>query len=203
MDVEMPEMSGLETTALIREREKGTGRRLPIIALTAHAVTGDRERCLQAGMDGYLTKPVRPEELREALRGVPPAPAPPAAPVPAPDAVLDRAAALAHAGGDPALLGELASLFLADCPRLLAALRGALDRGDAEGLRVAAHTLKGSFACLGAVPAARQAQQLEALARRGDLAGAGAAFAAVEDALERLRPALADLGAGPDAEGPP
>jgi HPt (histidine-containing phosphotransfer) domain-containing protein len=147
-------------------------------------------------MDGYVSKPVRPEDLRAALRGVRPQPAaPPAGPAPGAGAVLDRAAALAHVGGDPVLLGELAGLFLADCPRLLTALRGALAGENAEGLRVAAHTLKGSLACLGAVPAARQAQQLEGLARGGDLAAAAAALAAVEEALERARPALAELTA--------
>jgi PAS domain S-box-containing protein len=202
MDVEMPEMSGLETTRLIRERERGTGRRLPIIALTAHAMKGDRERCLAAGMDGYLAKPVRPEELRAALGGLPSQPTVPESPAPPSDAELDRAAALAHTGGDPALLGELAAIFRGDCPRLLAALHGALAAGNAEGLRVAAHTLKGSLACLGAVPAARQAQQLEGLARRGDLAAAAAALAAVEEALDRVRPALEDLATGRAEEGP-
>ena len=202
MDVEMPEVSGFEATALIRAREQETGRRLPIIAMTAHAMKGDRERCLAAGMDGYVAKPVRPEELRAALRGVRPRPAaPPDHPAPAAGALLDRSAALAHVGGDPALLGELAGLFLADCPRLVAGLRGALAGGNAEGLRVAAHTLKGSLACFGAVPAARQAQQLEELARRGDLAAAAPAVAAVEEALARVMPELAGLSAAQGGEG--
>jgi PAS domain S-box-containing protein len=203
MDVEMPGMSGFETTALIREREKGTGRRLPIVALTAHAMKGDRERCLAAGMDGYVTKPVRPDQLRAALRDIrPQAPAPPPGPAPVPgDDGLDRAAALAHVGGDSVLLGELAGLFLADCPRLRAGLRGALAGGNADGLRVAAHTLKGSLACLGAVPAAGLAQQLEGLARGGDLAAAAPALAAVEEALERVLPAIDGLRAVRAGEG--
>jgi CheY-like chemotaxis protein len=67
MDVQMPAMGGFEATAAIREMEKGTGKHIPIVALTAHAVTGDRERCLAAGMDGYIGKPIRPEELFEQI----------------------------------------------------------------------------------------------------------------------------------------
>jgi CheY-like chemotaxis protein len=70
MDVQMPVMGGFEATAAVREREKGTGRHIPIIALTAHAVTGDRERCLAAGMDGYVAKPIRPEELFEQIEAL-------------------------------------------------------------------------------------------------------------------------------------
>jgi CheY-like chemotaxis protein len=76
MDVQMPEIDGLEATAQIREREHGTGRHVPIIAMTAHAMKGDRERCLQAGMDGYLAKPIQPQELFETIARLLPAPEP-------------------------------------------------------------------------------------------------------------------------------
>jgi CheY-like chemotaxis protein len=164
MDVQMPEVDGVEATAAIREKEKATGAHIPIIAMTAHALKGDRERCLEAGMDGYVGKPIRaPELLEEIERCVPKAPAPLAelpgpvgAPQPAPGEVLDRAVLLEHMAGDPELLAEMVALFLQDCPQLLAALREALARGDARALKRAAHTLKGTVSNF-AAPAATAA----------------------------------------------
>jgi CheY-like chemotaxis protein/HPt (histidine-containing phosphotransfer) domain-containing protein len=197
MDVQMPEMGGLEATARLRQRERecGDGRHVPVIALTAHAMKGDRERCLGAGMDGYLAKPIQARELLQALEGLAAGEAPsvvvPAAPAGA--EVFDRESALSMTGGDVQLLGELVGLFRAECPGWLVQCREGIARRDAALLRRAAHTIKGTLATLGAREAFAVAQQLEAVGRGGDLAEAPATYAALERALERLRPALAQV----------
>jgi PAS domain S-box-containing protein len=202
MDVQMPEMDGFETTAHIRRAEAGTGRRLPILAMTAHAMKGDRERCLEAGMDGYIAKPIQPQELLEAIaRLVPPGGRGPNPPGKSGDGaapeVMDRAEALARVGGDPVLLRELALVFVDAAGQQLDDLRAALARGDAQGVRCAAHALKGSVGTFGARPAFEAAARVERLARSGDLAEAGRACAALEEALASLRPAVAALAASP------
>jgi len=191
MDVEMPEMNGFEATAVIRAKEKGTGRHVPIIAMTAHALKGDRERCLAAGMDGYVPKPIQAQELRRVMDELvcPPAPASGAAA----EEVLDRATVLECVGGDQALLAEIIQLFLSQCPRWLAEIRNAIERGDATRLRNAAHTLKGAVGNFRAQAAYEEAQRLETLGRDGNLAPAGGACAALEKHLGRLLPALAAL----------
>jgi PAS domain S-box-containing protein len=201
MDVEMPEMGGFEATGIIRRQEEATGRHVPIIAMTAHAMKGDRERCLEAGMDGYLAKPICAEELGRVMDAVlaraTPAPSPPA------EAdfgtLLDRREALGHVGGDPGLLRELVHIFLADWPRLLADLRGGAEHGDARRLKLAAHSLKGSLTHFAAGPAVRAAQHVETLAGNGDLRDAPAAVAALEQEMDRLLPALVALGGEPAA----
>src|SRR5262249_17994652 len=118
MDVQMPEMDGFEATAAIREHERSTGAHLPIVAMTAYAMKGDRERCLDAGMDGYAAKPIQPQELWETIRSIAPAAAGPGrvAEEPLRDQ-HDWAPILARLGGDEALLRELAGLFLVECPK--------------------------------------------------------------------------------------
>ena len=191
MDVQMPDLDGFEAARRIRREEKGSGRHVPILAMTAYAMKGDRERCLEAGMDGYLSKPIQPAELFETIdRLVPPAAAAPAA-VPPPLEVLDRATALHRVGGDAALLKELAGLFLGTYPPQLAELHAAVAHGDGPVVQRLAHTLKGSVGAFGARAAFETAQRLETLARTGDLAGAEPACAALEEELARLRPALA------------
>ncbi len=192
MDVQMPELSGLEAAAAIREREQGTGTRVPIVALTAHAMTGDRERCLAAGMDGYVSKPLRPDELfaaieavlsppaeRDAARSVPPADGP-ASPSPDADALV------AAFGGNGTLLAEVIDLFLADTPRILDEARRAIARHDAAALAASAHALKGSiglFAQTGAYDAARR---LESAARAGEPAGLDETFAELDGEVKQL-----------------
>jgi PAS domain S-box-containing protein len=202
MDVQMPEMDGFQATAHIRAAEAGTGRHLPVIAMTAYAMKGDREKCLAAGMDAYVSKPIQPEELLRTLADLLPdagdaveaageeAPPPAAGP---PGDLLDLAAALKQVGGDEKLRGELAALFRQECPGWLAELRDAVAHGDANALRRVAHTVKGSAGTVGAPSAFEAARRLEAMARTGDLSGAGAACADLARILERLQPALAAL----------
>jgi PAS domain S-box-containing protein len=196
MDVQMPGMDGFQATAQIRAQEQGTGRHIPIIAMTAYAMKGDRERCLDAGMDRYVAKPVQPAELLHALADLVPgaAPAAEAPPAAAPaEQLLDPSVALARVGGDAKLLGELVALFRQAYPGWLAEMRTAIANHDAAALKRAAHTLKGSAGTFGAHSTFEAAAQLEALARGGDLAGAAEACAALAAILERLDPALAAL----------
>jgi two-component system sensor histidine kinase/response regulator len=191
MDVQMPEMDGFETTARIRQAESGTGRRLPILAMTAHAMKGDRERCLAAGMDGYIAKPIQPQELFEAIAHVVSL----GGSAGAAPAVMDRAEALARVGGDTKLLRELAQVFLEAAGPQLADVRTALERRDMQAVRCAAHALKGSLGTFAARPAFEAAARVERLARAGDLAGAERALPALEEALATLQPVIAALAA--------
>jgi two-component system sensor histidine kinase/response regulator len=197
MDVQMPEMSGLEATERIRALELGTGRHLPIVALTAHAMTGDRERCLKAGMDGYISKPVQLRELFEMIdRVMTPAPSEEVPLPPAPvrvQASLDRAAVLARLDGDEELLRELVDLFLDDTPRLLAEARDAIAVGDSVRLQRAAHTIKGSVGNFGAEAVVNAAWHLESLARTTSLAEAPAGLERLAQLLEEVGPKLRQL----------
>jgi CheY-like chemotaxis protein/HPt (histidine-containing phosphotransfer) domain-containing protein len=201
MDVDMPEMDGLQATAAIREQEKGTGRHVPVIAVTTHALDEDRARCRAAGMDAHVAKPVRAGELLRAIADLlgraGGAPAPPPQGPPA-EEVLDRAELLDRVDGDREFLAELVQMFAEDCPGWLAAIRDSIDRGDARGLKLAAHTLRGAAANFSARAAADAAGALEGMGRAGDLTGAAAAYAILEDAVRRLGRALAGF-VGPPA----
>ncbi len=192
MDVQMPEMDGLEATARIREREKATGRHVLIVAMTAYAMKGDRERCLAAGMDGYVAKPIHAAELARAIALLVPASRPGAAPGPA-AAGLDRAAVLARVGGDEQLLRKLVAAFSDDAVKLLAEVRAAIVGADATRLRRAAHTLKGAVGIFGGGPAWEAARQLEALGHAGSTGGADDVHAALVEEIDRLNAALAGL----------
>jgi len=193
MDVEMPDMDGFQATAIIRKKEKNSGRHIPIIALTAYAMKGDRERCLAAGMDGYVPKPIRYQDLLEAIQtlvlDVPNVPTD-APPEKAPVEVLDEAQLVSRVDGDPKLLRDLADLFLEECPHLVDEIRVALDRKDSKGVERGAHSLKGSASNLAAQMASEAALKLEGLARAGDLLRAESALQEMELQLERLKPAL-------------
>ncbi len=189
MDVQMPEMDGLEATALIRRKELSGGRRLPIIAMTAHAMKGDRERCLAAGMDGYVSKPIEAAELFRVLEGADGPDTPAVTPATPADAI-DWRRALAHVAGDEEILSSVIAVFLEEWPRWRRDFRQALDGGDAAGVRRTAHTVKGSLSTLGARAAFEAAERLEMLGRCGNLAEAEATYTRLEHAIESLRPAL-------------
>ena len=201
MDVQMPEMDGFEAVAAIRTAEAaaGAGAHIPLIALTAHAMKGDRERCLAGGFDAYVPKPIRSETLfatiDELLAGLPddvPAPAP------SPTVAFDRAMAMECVGDDEGLLREILGLFLDDCPRLLGELDAAIRSGDAPALRRAAHTIKGTAGHFGAAGVVAAALRLEAAGHAGSCAGAADDHASLIAALHHFRAELGELG----PEGP-
>jgi two-component system, sensor histidine kinase and response regulator len=196
MDVQMPEMDGFEATTAIREREKSTGAHLRIIAMTAHAMKGDRERCLAAGMDDYISKPVQNKELLAAIarQFAPPASAAHAPEStedkPALDEIFDSAAALDRLEGDRKLLAEMAKLLESESVKLLEQLRAAVAESNANGVERAAHTLKGALGSLAAAAAFNVARELETVARQGDSARVKSLAAKLEKEIERLGPVL-------------
>jgi PAS domain S-box-containing protein len=195
MDVHMPEMDGLDATTAIREKEKETGGHLRIIAMTAHAMKGDRERCLAAGMDGYVSKPIQPAALFEAVEGEARTGSalPAGEETAAAEEVLDREEVLNRLGGDMEFLRELVRLFLQTCPEQMSAVRTAVSQGNPQALEQAAHQLKGCVGNFAARAAFDSARQLETMARSGDLTHARATLTALEEAIERLTPALTAL----------
>jgi two-component system sensor histidine kinase/response regulator len=198
MDVQMPEMDGLQATARIRERELGTGAHIPIIAVTAHAMKGDRERCVAAGMDGYIAKPINPGELAKVIWEAVPVgtklatfPADPTMKAPS-DAEL-----LARFDGDHELLKELAGIFLKECPRMLDGIRAALHAADSPALEHAAHTLKGSVGNFAMPGPWETAQRLELLAKSGQCSGAAEIFHVLEQQIAQFNEVLARHSAEP------
>jgi CheY-like chemotaxis protein len=193
MDVQMPEMDGFEATAAIRGHEAVNGGHMTIIAMTAHAMKGDRELCLEAGMDGYVSKPLQAEALYAAVEGQPAATtAPP--PAAAEPPVLDQEALRKQFGDDDALLQEVAGVLVESCPAWQADVRAAMEAQDAAKLRIAAHTIKGAVSHFGAREAYDAAHQLELMGKSGNLQEAPAACAALERALQRLQSALQTIG---------
>ena len=186
MDLQMPEMNGFEATAAIRERELITGAHVPIIAMTAHAMTGDRERCIAAGMDAYVSKPIRARELFEALDrameiGGEQTPG------------LDQTVVVDGFGGDHELVHEIAMLFLDDYQPRMDEIAEAVAARDSKRLERAAHTLRGSAANFNAQEAVDAVLFLESMGRIGDLTGAEEALAAVEREMRRLWVSLSAL----------
>ena len=196
MDVQMPEMDGLDATRAIRAVERAAGTHIPIIAMTAHAMKGDRERCLAAGMDGYTSKPIRIRDLEQAIAQLISPINSASVSVPEAeqaDGVIDHAALLAGVDGDRRLLRELIHLFLADCPQGLAKIKDAIRCGDAGALGRAAHTLKGSVGNFTRKSAFAAAQRLEIIGRDGNLDNAGEVFRTLESELARLTEELRKL----------
>jgi signal transduction histidine kinase/DNA-binding response OmpR family regulator len=170
MDVQMPEMDGIQATAAIRAQERAWGRHVPILAMTARAMEEDREACLRAGMDSYISKPVRPEDLMRAIAALSPSAPAAADGGPPPPVVLDWEALLAQAGGDTQLLRRMAKIFADESDRLLKDLRAAVGWGDALAVEEAAHALKGILGHWGRGRAFDRARRLEEQARIGDSA---------------------------------
>ncbi|HLJ97569.1 MAG TPA: response regulator [Gemmataceae bacterium] len=202
MDVQMPDMDGFEATAAIRRKEAATGGHVPIVAMTAHAMKGDRERCLAAGMDGYVAKPIQARELFAALDQLLPAVCPgEASDTPASEGDPDWSGALQKVGGDHALLQELVRVFLDEWPKWQRALCQALVAGDSAQVRRLAHTVKGALGQFEAARAAEVAEQLESIGRGADLRQAGDVYARLEAEIGRLRPRFEALAQRPSGGG--
>jgi len=211
MDVQMPELDGLEATRRIRSREQQPGNgHVPIIAMTAHALKGDRERCLAAGMDEYVSKPIREQQLLAAMRAVLgeracglPASAASVAASPAGRSndvaagnVIDWNSALETCGGDHALLRDIVEAFLEEQPRRLAEIRRGIDQPDFELLNRAAHTVKGSMRYFSAQGVYERALALEQMGAGQTVEGAEREVQLLEQELEKLLPHLLDYVQG-------
>ncbi len=200
MDIQMPEMDGLAVTAEIREMERGTAQHMPILAITAHAMKGDRERCLAAGMDGYVSKPIEVRALQSAIEAVlrtrdseflPEEGAASPAGAPARKSFWERSQMLERLGGDEQLLGEVIGIFLDGAPRQLALLRRAVGEQNAEELEKTAHSLRGELEYLGLTEISRRIRALEEMGSRRDLRGAEAILASIEMDLPPVLVAIA------------
>jgi two-component system, sensor histidine kinase and response regulator len=213
MDVQMPEMDGFQVTAAIRDKERGTGRHLPIIALTAHAMRGDRERCLSAGMDGYLTKPIQADHVYKALEeftsvGVPHPTVRPSGPAeatvdyqgPIDQQALNKLRAL-ETRGRGTFLRDIIKAYVKSAPERFAALRHAAEAGDAEELARCAHSYRGMSATLGADRVAALCQSVETLAATGYVGEVGPILDSLEQELALVRGALeSEVAGSPEAE---
>jgi CheY-like chemotaxis protein/HPt (histidine-containing phosphotransfer) domain-containing protein len=203
MDVQMPIMDGLNAVRKIRVHEAKHGGHVPVVAMTAHAMKGDRERCLEAGMDGYVTKPIRPQDLYDAIAKVVTNPVPDATNVDSasqheatvgprslPAAAIDWNQALVHTGGDEALMRTIIEVFLEEYPGMLDELKSAMDAEDFSRLKRAAHTLKGSCGYFAAKEAFEIALALEKCGENSDTTGVDTLYEHLNDALHRMLPDL-------------
>jgi PAS domain S-box-containing protein len=197
MDVQMPEMDGMEATAIIRDLEKKSGKHIPIVAMTAHSMRGDKEKCLAGGMDGYISKPIDPETLFAEIDRccVTSTEWGDAMPKNSKDSrePIDRVSLLERVEGDQELLTEIIHLFQENAPRLLTAMRDALQSGDMATLERTAHSLKGAMSNLSANAAAATAQQLESDAKNNNVESATENIAEVERAVKQLLQVLMEV----------
>ena len=198
MDCQMPEMDGYEATGEIRRME-GKDKRTPIVAMTAHAMEGDREKCIEAGMDDYVSKPVAPAQLAEVLDrwnllSATPARGTEKPQEPSTNERFDRSGLLERMDGDEDLMGEILGLFVADVPQNLDALRAAASVADATTLQRLAHTIKGTSANAGAVLMQKLGSSLEALTEEGNLTEAPSQIDEIEAEFERFKEILGRFG---------
>jgi CheY-like chemotaxis protein len=189
----MPLMDGLDATKAIRQREQHSGGHIPIIAMTARVLKGDRELCLEAGMDAYISKPIQARSLYDTIdaavaAGSGPAPAGAAS---GDLAVFDAQATLERFSGDLGLLRELVALFNTDCPQLMKKIRKAVAEREVKALVHAAHTLKGAISNFVAPGGLEAARDVEIRAREGDLDGAIGGLDRLEREVKLLRKQLA------------
>jgi PAS domain S-box-containing protein len=196
MDIQMPELDGLQATAQIRKKERGSLQRLPVVAITAQTSQADRQQCFEAGMDAYVTKPVRVPELMSTIESVVPGGSLMDDDKQHPGSVeeqlhqLDESLALSRVGGDFDLLREVVELFLSDYPQSLEKIRAAVEARDPTELEHHAHSLKGSVSTFGAKEAFEAALELEKKGRSGDLSDAEDGLYKLEYALQAIRPQL-------------
>jgi CheY-like chemotaxis protein len=194
----MPEMDGYAATAEVRRRERAQGaaaRRTPIVAMTAHALEGDAEKCLAAGMDDYIPKPVTVQRL-EAVVGRWSPQTGPGAPEEAVDGSILALLRDLQREGQPDILAEVIAVYLRDTPRRLTALHEGVACADAEAVRRAAHSLKGSSGQIGAVQVARLCADLEYQVGTTDWMGATETLRHLDEAFGRVRAHLQALAAG-------
>ena len=197
MDCQMPEMDGYEATGEIRKPEsKVLDHKVPVIAMTANAMKGDREKCLKAGMDDYLSKPVKPQELSDMLEKW----------IVTQDSskqeeatvsninqsqdIFDRAGLLDRLMGDEKMANEILGVFLKDVPRRFTALKEALDNGDAHSVQLHAHTIKGASANVGGDALSETAFEIEKAGKAGDLETVKACLPRLEAQFDRLKEAM-------------
>ena len=211
MDVQMPEMGGLKAVEFLRARERQSGQHIPVIAMTAHAMQGDRERCLAAGMDDYLSKPIQTQTLFSAIeramhlesKTMPPSRNRPedemdsrsndlCGPTPV-NMIFDRHAVLGQLGNDHALLSEIAELFLSDLPCWLDKMQQAMREDDTEALIDTAHTLKGALGGLCARASMSAACELEQAGKSEEPVTIHYAYQLLKKELDQLVPLLSAL----------
>ncbi len=189
MDVQMPRMDGLKATAVIRKKERKTGAHLPIVAMTAHAMKGDRARFLAAGMDGYVPKPIRAPQLLQVIESILPSTSRnrlEETPKEHSSPAIDWNQGLAQVEGDQELFQELLGLFAQGAPSLLEKIRQAVNRKDAKEIERAAHTLKGSASNFGASQAFKAALRLEQMGRENTLTDTQEAFRTLDQEIRRV-----------------
>jgi CheY-like chemotaxis protein len=211
MDIQMPEMDGHDATRAIRDLEAGTDQHIPIIAMTAHALKGDKEKCLAVGMDSYISKPIRAPLLYDKLADicdlppadgstpVEPSPAQPDDVIPnepADDDAVDWEAALDVVGGDRELLDEILEAVIEECPRQFESLEKSISEQDSTTARRAAHTILGNMRAISAINAMDKAGMVEGLARDSEFDAMAEPVEVLRDATNSVYEAIRRFQAG-------